>query len=266
MKSNFSRFLHHTLSYLGGKPDTASSLSYSDFIGVSRSNQVANLFHLDYRVKPDNDSVCAGRSMVEMLGVLAIIGVLSVGAISGYSKAMFKYKLNKQAEQMNTLINAVARNVHNFDNLNGGTYLTETFIKMGEIPTEMVKNNINIVYDIFGQPWQIFLDGSGKFMFLSSYSQYGASSLTTKSADNLEICKNILIAAKENSDNLSYMSSASNHSSTENKAGFLYGDKNCNNDNRCLKNLKLDDIYDFCTKHYGISSASGTELAIVWKR
>ena len=37
----------------------------------------------------------SGRSMVEMLGVLAIIGVLSVGAISGYSKAMMKYKLNK---------------------------------------------------------------------------------------------------------------------------------------------------------------------------
>ena len=45
-----------------------------------------------------------GRSMVEMLGVLAIIGVLSVGAISGYSKAMMKYKLNKQLEQMNQLI------------------------------------------------------------------------------------------------------------------------------------------------------------------
>ncbi len=37
-----------------------------------------------------------GRSMVEMLGVLAIIGVLSVGTIAGYSKAMMKYKLNRQ--------------------------------------------------------------------------------------------------------------------------------------------------------------------------
>ena len=36
-----------------------------------------------------------GRSMVEMLGVLAIIGVLSVGAVSGYSKAMFKHKMTK---------------------------------------------------------------------------------------------------------------------------------------------------------------------------
>ena len=39
-----------------------------------------------------------GRSMVEMLGVLAIIGVLSVGGIAGYSKAMNKYKINKKCD------------------------------------------------------------------------------------------------------------------------------------------------------------------------
>ena len=48
-----------------------------------------------------------GRSMVEMLGVLAIIGVLSVGAIAGYSKAMMKYKLNQYSEAVNLLINNV---------------------------------------------------------------------------------------------------------------------------------------------------------------
>ena len=37
----------------------------------------------------------SGRSMIEMLGVLAIIGVLSVGGIAGYSKAMMKYRINK---------------------------------------------------------------------------------------------------------------------------------------------------------------------------
>ncbi len=36
-----------------------------------------------------------GRSMIEMLGVLAIIGVLSVGGVAGYSKAMMKWKINK---------------------------------------------------------------------------------------------------------------------------------------------------------------------------
>ena len=36
-----------------------------------------------------------GRSMVEMLGVLAIIGVLSIGGISGYTYAMRSYRANE---------------------------------------------------------------------------------------------------------------------------------------------------------------------------
>ena len=40
-------------------------------------------------------AVSAGRSMIEMLGVLAIIAVLTVGGIAGYSKAMKKYQANK---------------------------------------------------------------------------------------------------------------------------------------------------------------------------
>ena len=36
-----------------------------------------------------------GRSMVEMLGVLAIIGVLSIGGIAGYTMAMNKYQANE---------------------------------------------------------------------------------------------------------------------------------------------------------------------------
>ncbi|MBQ8661777.1 MAG: hypothetical protein IJ482_05585 [Alphaproteobacteria bacterium] len=46
----------------------------------------------------------SGRSMVEMLGVLAIIGVLSVGGISGYSKAMAKFKLTKAQDQLTMLL------------------------------------------------------------------------------------------------------------------------------------------------------------------
>ena len=51
-----------------------------------------------------------GRSMIEMLGVLAIIGVLSVGGIAGYSKAMSKYRINKTIEQ----ITLIAGNVRAF--------------------------------------------------------------------------------------------------------------------------------------------------------
>lgn len=42
-----------------------------------------------------------GRSMVEMLGVLAIIGVLSVTAIAGYRYAMEKYAANTLINELN---------------------------------------------------------------------------------------------------------------------------------------------------------------------
>lgn len=63
----------------------------------------------------------SGRSMVEMLGVLAIIGVLSVGGISGYSKAMAKYRANKTLDQISLLITNIRTlyaNQYNYTGLN----------------------------------------------------------------------------------------------------------------------------------------------------
>ena len=40
----------------------------------------------------------SGRSMVEMLGVLAIIGVLSVGGIAGYTLSMRRHRANGVAD------------------------------------------------------------------------------------------------------------------------------------------------------------------------
>ena len=51
-----------------------------------------------------NDICSAGRSMIEMLGVLAIVGVLSVGGIAGYSKAMEMWKIDKIINEYNNLI------------------------------------------------------------------------------------------------------------------------------------------------------------------
>ncbi len=48
---------------------------------------------LNEKKKPrENES---GRSMVEMLGVLAIMGVLAIGGIAGYRYAMDKYNANE---------------------------------------------------------------------------------------------------------------------------------------------------------------------------
>ena len=201
MKSNFSRFLHHTMSYSGIREVFTSSLSLSDLIGESRSNKVANLSHLDYRVKPDNDSICAGRSMVEMIGVLAIIGVLSVGAIAGYSKAMFKYKLNKQTEQYNQLINAIT-SLKAESKLEQNTNLLSILIKLNLVPKEMIKSH-NYIRDTFGNIIMIYYNNNNTVTFETNMD------LQDSNQEAQDICRNIILTAKEYYKDLYYLETIS---------------------------------------------------------
>ncbi|MBO5037837.1 MAG: hypothetical protein J6C85_00050 [Alphaproteobacteria bacterium] len=50
-----------------------------------------------------NDKNQTGRSMVEMLGVLAIVGILSVSGIAGFQKAMMKHRTNKTFDEIATI-------------------------------------------------------------------------------------------------------------------------------------------------------------------
>lgn len=45
-----------------------------------------------------------GRSIMEMLGVLAVVGILSVGSIAGFSTAMSKHKNMKEVEKYNLFV------------------------------------------------------------------------------------------------------------------------------------------------------------------
>jgi len=45
----------------------------------------------------------SGRSMIEMLGVLAIVGVLSAGGIAGYSMAMQSHKTSELMSKVNLI-------------------------------------------------------------------------------------------------------------------------------------------------------------------
>ena len=210
------------------------------------------------------DVPLCGRSMVEMLGVLAIIGVLSVGAMSGYSKAMFKYKLNKQAEQINTVINAVARFAHSFSKDYRNQYLTSFFIKMDEIPIEMIHDGEEgRIYDAFNLRWGIYYnydENTGQESMNLVFKD--SETLTNNFSQNLEICRNLIITAKENSSNILYISTLSGYQTEEEQIGILYGDNACLSGRTCLKNATLEQIYDICTRHAGTEDV---EFKIVWK-
>jgi len=107
-----------------------------------------------------------GRSMVEMLGVLAIIGVLSAGALAGYSKAMQKHRINKTIDQMSTIIN----NMHTvFINARSERTPYEDYknkdatvdlILLNVFPAEMVRGQE--VYNVYQGQVRIVVDEEGR--------------------------------------------------------------------------------------------------------
>ena len=96
--------------------------------GTNLVNKLVLLLHKcqlreDSRNKSENDGCWGrgvsafsqyGRSMIEMLGVLAIIGVLSVGGIAGYSKAMEQFRINKAISEYSMLIFGMLEHLDDF--------------------------------------------------------------------------------------------------------------------------------------------------------
>ena len=265
MKSYFSRFLYNTLSRTGIREVFTSSLSLSDLIGESRSNKVANLSHLDYRVKPDNDSICTGRSMVEMLGVLAIIGVLSVGAIAGYSKAMMKYKLNQHAQAVNMLINNVLqiRGQLQFAS-NDYTHYDTLLYKMNLLPDGInYISNTSLQDTWFKSRIDVFYNNV-KYTFNGSEVQNNFGSISflfPKASFGADICRNIVIAAKENAADLyQFVTQKCNSDSSCNYYGRAYGDSYCQKNGICIRNLTLNDISELCN----ICDDQNCNLIVLW--
>ena len=212
MKSYFSRLLHHILSHSDVKPQSTDISSYSGLTRISRWNKFANLFDLDTPIKSECDtlekSASTGRSMVEMLGVLAIIGVLSVGAIAGYSKAMMKYKLNQHAQAINMLINNVLQIKEQLQYTPyKGAYYGTLLHKLNLLPDGIIYHNDMNLTDMWFKGTiriyysnDIFTDSNGN----QGQNDFGAISFIFDSNSNAgaEICRNIAFAAKENAANI----------------------------------------------------------------
>ncbi len=79
-----------------------------------------------------------GRSMIEMLGVLAIVGVLSVAGIQGYSKAMAKYKANQIVDQM-TFIQHNLQEIYLKQRSYDGLESLDDAVALGVFPEEMTR-------------------------------------------------------------------------------------------------------------------------------
>ena len=140
---------------------------------------------LDSRVKPENDNnkvefdddnnavksigilennscvAQCGRSMIEMLGVLAIIGVLSVGGIAGYSKAMEQFKINKLTQHIAIIVTNVRTLFINQENY--GNLYNSTANNMGIYPDDGKTDGYYYFNPFGGDSW----------LFASDYKDFG---------------------------------------------------------------------------------------------
>ena len=190
-----------------------------------------------------------GRSMVEMLGVLAIVGVLSVGAIAGYSKAMMKYRLNKQAEQISWLLNVMYRYRSSLTNA-PFTSLIPYFVKLGEIPENMITNN-KTLHDVFNSEITIRTN--------NCYDSCDETVLFYSIAESksFELCQNLLNVAKEFKNELRYTGVLQIEDSTPSYGNSYVGSRYCTAGRKCIKDMTQEQIYEqcsFCTKDSSLCS------------
>jgi type II secretory pathway pseudopilin PulG len=183
-----------------------------------------------------------GRSMVEMLGVLAIIGVLSVGAIAGYSKAMMKYKLNKQTEQIGSILDYVNMHLDDFKRSKTTTagYLIPILTKLDVIPKEMIRGNRDdAIFDVFGTTISLsnYTVGDGDYYFeFILYINKGQK----------ESCMNLFNIAKAKREQLwrtKFETIKGDESSSDNSA---WGDAYCYAGAKCLKDLTVAEMENYC--------------------
>ena len=194
-----------------------------------------------HTTKHQSNSIQQGRSMVEMIGVLAIIGVLSVGAISGYASAMNKHKLNKLTQQYNTLIAAVGKyhgSLNNFKETDvktgNGVSLIPYLKVLNEIPVEMIRPNTNAaIYDIYKNSIDIYRHDTGYTGMIVNI---------VKSSNGIETCEKLTQISIPFADELYSLMFRVSH---EANYTSYYG-KGCQKNQKCLKDLNLSSIHDLC--------------------
>jgi len=99
----------------------------------------------------------SGRSMIEMLGVLAIVGVLSAGGIAGYSMAMQSYKTNLLIERIQLLSSKVRTTYKNGDYTG---LSNDKMINSGKVTAKDLENPFGENLDLHRSGW-----GSQYFVF-----------------------------------------------------------------------------------------------------
>lgn len=190
-----------------------------------------------------------GRSMIEMLGVLAIVGILTVGVIPQFSKAMRQYKVIRYAEEYTLfirdiliykreLLKAVPQSTHYSlaEYIERAGLIPQSWKRIGTMIIDSQQNRAHIfVRDTRRLAFDFYLDGN------------------TNRHLKLDICMAMLQKVirpmhEEIYSAYIYSTAAEDGSAPSYSTGTWYGDSHCGSSSRkCLSHISAPDIIKACT-------------------
>lgn len=188
-----------------------------------------------------------GRSMIEMLGVLAIVGVLSVGGIAGYSKAMKKHKYNQLSAEFTTFIQELYPYKRDFaqekERLSPSAhfYIASYLKSMGILPDKwsIVGTGIR---DSMGNRFTPFIRNT------SGDLSYGTLSFdyVLTSDDRDALCVFLFSNTILNLSEI-IISTAVWLDKASLSSGAWYGDAYCQKSSRrCIRDMTMSDVLEMC--------------------
>ena len=191
-----------------------------------------------------------GRSMIEMLGVLAIIGVLSVGGIAGYSKAMEQFKINKATEEYVHLMYGLLEYLPDFQKNSKSSdddndRLVDFVMAAQLVPPTWTQLNNRSLLDAYGNNLNIFSRNNRLVvdLFLGAQTNPGGSgsySINFPAKLCVQLFENLAIPLKESLYSAYYI----NNPGT---AYVFYGDNYCSKGRDCLNTLSLSRVNELCS-------------------
>ena len=189
---------------------------------------------------PEDDNLVAqcGRSMIEMLGVLAIVGVLSVGGIQGYSKAMEKIRFNKALSEYNTLMFGFFQHIDDIrkipdDDVSSPYAFYDLLVALDIIPISW-KGYSKFVTDDLGNTIR-FYPNSIEVMF--NYGNVGGN-------NRISFCRALYdLLAKSYQNELNHVYIWKGGKTTD---IVYYGNRYCRENVSCIRNMTLNDINKQC--------------------
>ena len=191
-----------------------------------------------------------GRSMIEMLGVLAIIAVLTVGGIAGYSKAMEQFKVDKAVSEYSYLIQGLLEHLKDLQNVSkpnegdiqyGLTSVVEAESLVPETWEKISNHNYNDPYGnlirIFSRSQTLVID-----MYLGGLQSVDGGSAST--AFSPKFCSSLM------QNVVQPLASVLNKAWFTNGNEYM-GDAYCSESTLCIRNISLreiNNVCNYCTK------------------